>query len=42
MYGSGGSWCNIVLNWHAATEKESADSKDRFYEELRADFPTFS
>jgi hypothetical protein len=29
-------WCNIiVLNVHATCEKESDDSKDNFYEELK-------
>ena len=34
-----GHWCNIiVLNVHAATEKESDDSKDTFYVEVEQVF----
>jgi ABC-type tungstate transport system permease subunit len=38
-----GHWCNImVLIVHAPSEEKGYDSKDSFYEELRADFLSFS
>ena len=37
-----GHWCNIiVLNVHAATEEESDNSKDTFYEEVEQVFDHF-